>query len=82
MAPGRSSAPAPRSEPCPEPARLEVLERLATSLGVPVAAFFPDASLPDSALVQAAELVTAFAAIASPAARRTCLAFVRAMASY
>jgi hypothetical protein len=60
---------------------MEALERIATALGVPVATFFPDEAQPDTALAQAADLVIAFAAIVNPAARRTCLAFVRAMAS-
>jgi hypothetical protein len=60
---------------------MEALERIAEALGVPVATFFPDGSEPDMAFAQVADLVIAFAAIASPAARRTCLAFVRAMAS-
>ena len=48
---------------------------------MPVASFYPDADRPDAAMTQAADLVSAFVAIDSPAARRTCLAFVRAMAS-
>lgn len=47
---------------------------------MPVASFFPDADRPDAAIAQAADLVSAFVAIENPAARRTCLAFVRAMA--
>ncbi|MGH1570131.1 hypothetical protein ACRAWG_05040 [Methylobacterium sp. P31] len=50
-------------------------------LGVPVTAFFPEADRPDETIAQTADLVTAFAAIENPAARRTCLAFVRAMSS-
>jgi hypothetical protein len=70
-----------------EPPRAEsarsgkTLERIATALDVPVASFFPDEAAPDEAIVQAADLVTAFVAIQNPAARRTCLAFVRAMSS-
>ena len=55
--------------------------RIAGILDVPVATFFPDADQPEMAIIQAADLVTAFVAIENPAARRTCLAFVRAMAS-
>ncbi|MHB2210482.1 hypothetical protein [Methylobacterium sp. CM6257] len=66
----------------PETARsADSLERIATVLGVPVTAFFPEADRPDETIAQAADLVTAFAAIGNPAARRTCLAFVRAMSS-
>lgn len=69
------------SEPRRQTARSEdALERIAGTLGVPVAAFFPDADAPDPALAQAADLVAAFVAIDNPAARRTCLAFVQAMA--
>jgi hypothetical protein len=40
-----------------------------------------DEECPDAAITQAADLVSAFVAIENPAARRTCLAFVRAMSS-
>ena len=81
MAPGSSLARAATPEPRPAPARRDALERIALTLGVPVATFFPDEDRPDTAVVQAVDLVAAFSTIASPAARRTCLAFVRAMAS-
>ena len=81
MAPASSLAHAPAPEPCPVPARRDALERIASTLGVPVAIFFPDEDQPDLAMIQTADLVAAFTAITSPAARRTCLAFVRAMAS-
>ncbi|MDP4005697.1 hypothetical protein [Methylobacterium sp. NEAU K] len=65
--------------PRPEALRSRaILERISDRLGLPVAAFFPDEAEPDEALAQAADLVTAFMAIGSVAARRTCLAFVRA----
>ncbi|MCJ2064832.1 hypothetical protein MKK63_19265 [Methylobacterium sp. J-088] len=57
------------------------LARLADVLGVPVTVFSPETEGQDEAILQAADLVTIFAAIDNPAARRTCLAFVRAMAS-
>lgn len=82
MAPGLSQAPAGSSEPRPDTARSrDALERVARTLGVPVTAFFPDEARPDAAITQAADLVSAFVAIENPAARRTCLAFVRAMSS-
>ncbi|CAM3090048.1 hypothetical protein JHFBIEKO_3173 [Methylobacterium mesophilicum] len=58
----------------------EILERIAGTLRMPVAAFLPDEPEPREAVAQAADLVTAFMAIETVAARRTCLAFVRAMA--
>jgi hypothetical protein len=76
----RGSAPAPGSTPAPSGAH-HTLNRIADALGVPVASFFPDSDGPDAATAQAADLVSAFAAIDNPAARRTCLAFVRAMAN-
>ncbi|MDP4004544.1 hypothetical protein [Methylobacterium sp. NEAU K] len=64
----------------PETVRGEaMLECIAGRLSLPVAAFFPDEAEPGEAVAQAADLVTAFMAIDSVAARRTCLAFVRAM---
>ena len=80
MAPASSLARAAAPEPRPVPARRDALERIASTLGVPVTIFFPDEEQLDLAMAQTADLVAAFTAIASPAARRTCLAFVRAMA--
>ncbi|KNY20530.1 hypothetical protein [Methylobacterium sp. ARG-1] len=57
-----------------------ILERIADTLHLPVDAFFPDERAPGETVAQAADLVTAFMAIETVAARRTCLAFVRAMA--
>ena len=57
-----------------------MLERIAEMLRLPVASFSPAAPAPNEAVAQAADLVTAFMAIETVAARRTCLAFVRAMA--
>jgi hypothetical protein len=57
-----------------------ILDRIADTLHLPVAAFFPDEPEPSEIVVQAADLVTAFMAIETVAARRTCLAYVRAMA--
>ncbi|MCJ2122868.1 hypothetical protein [Methylobacterium sp. J-077] len=56
-----------------------MLERIADTLRLPVAAFFSNEPEPGETVVQAADLVTAFMAIETVAARRTCLAFVRAM---
>ncbi|MCJ2055235.1 hypothetical protein MKL09_01565 [Methylobacterium sp. J-048] len=56
-----------------------MLERIADTLHLPVAAFFPDEFERSETVEQAADLVTAFMAIETVAARRTCLAFVRAM---
>jgi hypothetical protein len=82
MASGLSQAPARSPEPRPDTARSrDALERVARTLGVPVTTFFPDEECPDAAIAQAADLVSAFVAIENPAARRTCLAFVRAMSS-
>ncbi|MBP1180733.1 hypothetical protein [Methylobacterium sp. PvR107] len=82
MASGLSQPPARSPEPRPETARSrDALERVARTLGIPVTNFFPDEECPDAAITQAADLVSAFVAIANPAARRTCLAFVRAMSS-
>ena len=81
MALGSSLARAATPQPRPAPARRDALEGIAHTLGVPVATFFPSDDQPDTAVVQTADLVAAFVAIASPAARRTCLAFVRAMAN-
>ncbi|SDO12666.1 hypothetical protein SAMN05216360_11530 [Methylobacterium phyllostachyos] len=82
MALARSQGPAPSPASASEMARArDSLARLAKVLGVPVSAFHPVAGEQDEAIVQAADLVTEFAAIDNPAARRTCLAFVRAMAS-
>ncbi|MGH1587132.1 hypothetical protein ACRBEV_00760 [Methylobacterium phyllosphaerae] len=67
--------------PAPSPGRQDALTRIAGILDVPVASFYPDADQSEMAIIQAADLVTAFVAIENPAARRTCLAFVRAMAS-
>jgi hypothetical protein len=71
---------APTRETCrtSAPSR-EILARIAEKLGVPVATFFPDQARQDAAITEAAQLVAAFAAIENPGARRTCLAFVRAM---
>ncbi|MGU3667590.1 hypothetical protein ACLBX9_25680 [Methylobacterium sp. A49B] len=79
--PGQSHTLAPAATLGPEPAQPEALERIARTLGVPITSFFPDRDQSDMTVAQAADLVAAFAAITSPAARRTCLAFVRAMAS-
>ncbi|MCJ2091184.1 hypothetical protein MKK67_01490 [Methylobacterium sp. J-072] len=57
-----------------------LLDRIADTLRLPVAAFFPDEIEPGETVAQAADLVTAFMAIETVAARRTCLAYVRAMA--
>ncbi|SFL26407.1 hypothetical protein [Methylobacterium pseudosasicola] len=57
-----------------------MLERIADTLRLPVDAFFPDKPEPGETVAQAADLVTAFMAIETVAARRTCLAYVRAMA--
>ncbi|WP_457106567.1 hypothetical protein [Methylobacterium sp. P5_C11] len=65
----------------PSPGTQDALTRIARILDVPVASFYPDADRSEMAISQAADLVTAFVAIDNPAARRTCLAFVRAMAS-
>ncbi|GJE47595.1 hypothetical protein GOFOIKOB_0620 [Methylobacterium tardum] len=82
MASGLSQAPDRSPEPRPDTARSrDALERVARTLGVPVTTFFPDEDRPDAAIAQAADLVSAFVAIENPAARRTCLAFVRAMSS-
>jgi hypothetical protein len=82
MASGLSQSPARSPEPRPETARSrDALERVARTLGVPVTNFFPDEECPDAAITQAADLVSAFVAIENPAARRTCLAFVRAMSN-
>ncbi|MBN4092840.1 MULTISPECIES: hypothetical protein [Methylobacterium] len=82
MAPDASADPARDRAPVPGAARTsDALSRIAGILDVPVASFYPDADRPDAAMTQAADLVSAFVAIDSPAARRTCLAFVRAMAS-
>ncbi|MEL6060990.1 MULTISPECIES: hypothetical protein [unclassified Methylobacterium] len=80
MTPGYPQGPA--SALLPEAARArDNLARLANVLGVPVSAFSPATDGQEEAILQAADLVTVFAAIENPAARRTCLAFVRAMAS-
>ncbi|WP_267358264.1 MULTISPECIES: hypothetical protein [unclassified Methylobacterium] len=72
----------PMPMPMPETARTRNgLARLADVLRVPVTVFSPETEGQDEAILQAADLVTIFAAIDNPAARRTCLAFVRAMAS-
>lgn len=82
MAPDASADPARDRAPVSGAARTsDALSRIAGILDVPVASFYPDADRPDAAMTQAADLVSAFVAIDSPAARRTCLAFVRAMAS-
>ncbi|MBE7202715.1 MAG: hypothetical protein INR70_33635 [Parafilimonas terrae] len=82
MRPGSPQGLAPSPLPLPEAARpRDNLTRLADVLGVPVAAFSPETDGQDEAILQVADLVTVFAAIDNPAARRTCLAFVRAMAS-
>lgn len=70
----------PDPQASPGAASKDALYRIAGILDVPVASFFPDADRPDAAIAQAADLVSAFVAIENPAARRTCLAFVRAMA--
>ncbi len=76
----RASTPPP--ERCSESVRSQdTLERVARTLGLPVTAFVPDGGRPDTPINQAADLLVAFVAIENPAARRTCLAFVRAMAS-
>jgi len=82
VAVGSSRVEAPAPELRSAPACRDTLERVARALGVPVATFFRAEDQPDTAVVQVADLVCAFGAIASPAARRTCLAFVRAMASF
>lgn len=70
------------AERCSESVRSQdTLERVARTIGLPVTAFFPDEGRPDTSSDQAADLLVAFVAIENPAARRTCLAFVRAMAS-
>ena len=82
MALGRSQEPASSPASASEMVRArDSLARLAKVLGVPVSAFNPAVGGQDEAIVQAADLVTEFTAIENPAARRTCLAFVRAMAS-
>ncbi|MCJ2087389.1 hypothetical protein MKK88_15550 [Methylobacterium sp. E-005] len=82
MAPGYPEGPAPSPAPLPDAARIrDNLARLADVLGVPVSAFSPEQQGRGEAVLQAANLVTVFSAIENPAARRTCLAFVRAMAS-
>ena len=84
MTPGHPQGPAPSHAPRPMPETARTrndLARLADVLGVPVTAFSPESDEQDEAILQAADLVTIFAAIDNPAARRTCLAFVRAMAS-
>ncbi|MEE7502320.1 hypothetical protein ACLBXO_11400 [Methylobacterium sp. C33D] len=82
MAPDASADPARTRAPSPATAcASDALSRIAGILDVPVASFYPDADRPDAAMTQAADLVSAFVTIDSPAARRTCLAFVRAMAS-
>ncbi|MCJ2068439.1 hypothetical protein MKK75_06380 [Methylobacterium sp. J-030] len=81
MASGYPQGPAPSPAPRQAAARSrDNLARLAHVLGVPVSAFSPEAEGQDEAILQAADLVTVFAAIDNAAARRTCLAFVRAMA--
>ncbi|AIQ92170.1 protein of unassigned function [Methylobacterium oryzae CBMB20] len=80
MVPASSPGPARTHKPPPGAASKDALYRIAGILDVPVASFFPDADRPDAAIAQAADLVSAFVAIENPAARRTCLAFVRAMA--
>ena len=80
--PGYPQGSVPSPAPPPETDRSrDNLARLADVLGVPVSAFSPETAGQDEAILQAADLVTVFAAIENPAARRTCLAFVRAMAS-
>ena len=82
MALGRLHGPAPSPASAAEMARSrDSLARLAEVLRVPVSTFHPVVGDQDEAIAQAADLVTEFAAIDNPAARRTCLAFVRAMAS-
>jgi hypothetical protein len=82
MMPGSPQALVPSPLSLPEAARpRDNLKRLADVLGVPVAAFSPETDGQDEAILQVADLVAVFAAIDNPAARRTCLAFVRAMAS-
>jgi hypothetical protein len=82
MTPGTAGASTPPPERCSESVRTQdTLERVARTLGLPVTAFFPDEGRPDTPINQAADLLVAFVAIENPAARRTCLAFVRAMAS-
>lgn len=81
MTPGCLQGAIPRAAPLAEAARIRTsLSRIAKVLGVPVSAFFPDAVGQDDTVLQMADLVTVFAGIENPAARRTCLAFVRAMA--
>ncbi|MEE7494047.1 hypothetical protein [Methylobacterium oryzae] len=81
MPPDTSADPARPRAPAPAAAcATDALSRIAGILDVPVARFYPDAERPDAAMTQAADLVSAFVTIDNPAARRTCLAFVRAMA--
>jgi len=85
MTPGYPQGPAPPYAPRPMPETPRTrkdLARLPDGLGVPVTAFSPESEEQDEAILQAADLVTIFATIDNPAARRTCLAFVRAMASF
>ena len=82
MRPDTSAGSAQTRKPPPGAAcATDALSRIAGILDVPVASFFPDANRPDAAITQAADLVTAFVAIESSAARRTCLAFVQATAN-
>ncbi|MCJ2132638.1 hypothetical protein MKK69_00890 [Methylobacterium sp. J-026] len=77
-----SHGPNQRPASSADSARTEhTLACLAKALDVPLASFFPDKDRQDEAVRQAADLVTVFAGIENAAARRTCLAFVRAMAS-
>ncbi len=77
-----SQAPNQRPAASPDSARTEdQLACIAKALDVPLASFFPDKDRQNEAIRQAADLVTVFAGIENAAARRTCLAFVRAMAS-
>jgi len=79
---GYPQGPAPSPAPLSEADRTRSnLARLADVLGVPVSVFSPGIDGQDEAILQMADLVAVFAAIENPAARRTCLAFVRAMAS-
>lgn len=82
MTPGSPQGATPSPACLLEPVRTgDNLRRLADVLGVPVSAFSTATNGQDEAVLQVADLVTDFAAIDNPAARRTCLAFVRAMAN-
>ena len=57
-----------------------ILERIADALCMPITALVADRAAEAESITQAADLVTAFLEIEGVDARRTCLAFVRAMA--